>query len=71
MEKAATDWWAEITTMSPRCVYYFGPFETIDEAKAAYPGHVKDLDEEGARGIMVVIQRCQPKELTICEEDEM
>ncbi|PIG93373.1 DUF1816 domain-containing protein [Gloeocapsopsis sp. IPPAS B-1203] len=70
MQQAATDWWVEITTLSPRCVYYFGPFATKDEAKAAYPGYVKDLDGEGAKGIIVVIQRCQPKELTICEEDE-
>lgn len=69
MQEAATDWWVEITTLSPRCIYYFGPFTTNDEAKAAYSGYVQDLNSEGARGIIIVIQRCQPQELTICEDD--
>lgn len=68
MQQAATDWWVEITTLLPRCVYYFGPFPTNDEAKAAYSGYVQDLNNEGAKGIIIVIQRCQPKELTICED---
>ncbi len=63
-----TSWWAEITTVKPRCVYYFGPFKTSTEAKAAYPGYVEDLNHEGAEGIVVVIKRCNPKELTIDDE---
>ncbi|AFY87406.1 MAG: hypothetical protein CLLPBCKN_004514 [Chroococcidiopsis cubana SAG 39.79] len=66
-----TDWWVEIITTKPRCTYYFGPFSTHDEAKAAYPGYVEDLDSEGAQGITIVIKRCQPTELTICAEEEM
>lgn len=66
-----TDWWVEIITTKPRCTYYFGPFQTHDEAKAAYPGYVEDLDGEGAQGITIVIKRCQPTELTICEEEEI
>lgn len=65
-----TAWWAEITTTKPRCKYYFGPFQTNDEAKAAYPGYVEDLNSEGAIGIIVVIKRCQPEVLTSCEELE-
>lgn len=61
-------WWAEITTTSPRCVYYFGPFQTSSEARVAYPGYVTDLDSEGAQGIVVVLKRCKPKELTIFDE---
>lgn len=65
MQGLKTPWWAEITTVKPRCVYYFGPFKTSAEAKAAYPGYVEDLNDEGAEGIVVVIKRCNPKELTI------
>ena len=65
-----TAWWAEITTNSPRCTYYFGPFQSYDEAKQAYPGYIEDLNSEGAQGIVVVIKRCQPEFLTICEEPE-
>lgn len=63
-----TSWWAEITTVKPRCVYYFGPFKTSAEAKAAYPGYVEDLNNEGAEGVVVVIKRCNPKKLTIYDE---
>jgi hypothetical protein len=66
-----TDWWVEIITTKPRCTYYFGPFPTQDEAKAAYPGYIEDLDSEGAQGIAIVIKRCQPTELTICEDEQM
>ncbi len=71
MEGLNTPWWAEITTTNPRCKYYFGPFQTDVEAKAAYPGYVEDLDSEGATGIIVVIKRCQPQVLTIYEEPEI
>lgn len=66
-----TAWWAKITTNNPRCTYYFGPFQTHDEAKQAYPGYIEDLDGEGAQGIVVVIERCQPEVLTICEEPDI
>lgn len=62
-------WWAEITTTKPRCIYYFGPFETNEEAKNAYPGYVEDLDSEGAQGVVVVIKRCKPDMLTIFDEE--
>lgn len=68
MQGLNTPWWAEITTVKPRCVYYFGPFKTSAEAKAAYPGYIEDLNDEGAEGIVVVVKRCNPKELTICNE---
>lgn len=68
MEELNADWWAEIITIKPSCTYYFGPFESEIEAKELYPGYVEDLDNEGAIGIVVVIKRCQPEELTICKE---
>ncbi len=70
MSGLKTAWWAEIITTEPRCKYYFGPFQTSDEAKVAYPGYVEDLDGEGAQGIIVVIKRCNPQVLTLCDELE-
>ena len=70
MEGLKTAWWAEITTTKPRCKYYFGPFQTYNEAKEAYPGYIEDLNGEGAQGIIVVIKRCNPEVLTMCEELE-
>ena len=64
----STPCWAEITTTKPKCIYYFGPFETSDEATDAYPGYIDDLDSEGAQGIVVVIKRCKPDVLTIFDE---
>ena len=69
MQGISKDWWAEITTMKPRCIYYFGPFQSYQEAKAAYPGYIEDLDSEGAQGIVVVIKRCKPNVLTIFDEE--
>lgn len=71
MEGLNTAWWAEVTTAKPHCVYYFGPFQTRVEAQEAYPGFIEDLDSEGAQGIVVVIKRCQPQELTVCQEPEI
>ncbi len=61
-------YWVKITTVSPVCTYYFGPFLSRKEANAAKSGFIEDLKEEGAKGIKVGIQRCKPKELTIFDE---
>lgn len=71
MEQLATDWWAKIITIAPRCIYYFGPFSTRKEAENYYPGYVEDLNDEGAIGIVIIIERSVPKILTICEEEEV
>jgi hypothetical protein len=57
-------WWVEIKTDSPRCLYYFGPFLTADEAEAAKPGYIEDLQQESAQGIVAVTKRCYPSKLT-------
>jgi hypothetical protein len=62
-------WWVEISTDVPRCTYYFGPFLTVDEAEAAKPGYVEDLQEEAAKGIVAVTKRCKPAQLTVYEDD--
>ncbi|MGI0493355.1 DUF1816 domain-containing protein [Alkalinema pantanalense CENA528] len=61
-------WWVEITTDSPRCTYYFGPFLTESEAKADQPGYIEDLEKEGAQVVGVEIKRCKPTNLTISDE---
>jgi Domain of unknown function (DUF1816) len=61
-------WWVEITTDSPRCVYYFGPFLSSKIAKESRSGYVEDLEQEGAQDIAVKVKRCKPKNLTIYDE---
>lgn len=63
-------WWAEVTTDSPRCTYYFGPFLNEKDAIAAKGGYIEDLEQEDAQGITVKIKRCKPSHLTIDESGE-
>ena len=64
-------WWVKISTESPNCVYYFGPFDSETEAIAAKAGYVEDLEQEGALQIRVTVQRCsRPDRLTIDNEPE-
>ncbi len=58
-------WWVEVKTVSPHCVYYFGPFASSAEAEASKPGYVEDLERESAEGITVSVRRGKPNELTI------
>lgn len=58
--------WVEITTQTPACTYYFGPFLTTQEAEEHKPTYVSDLEAEGAQGIQVIIKQCRtPDQLTI------
>ncbi|WP_017317223.1 DUF1816 domain-containing protein [Mastigocladopsis repens] len=61
-------WWVEIVTQYPRCTYYFGPFLSSVDAKAAIKGYVEDLEQEGAQGIIVNVKRCKPNALTIADD---
>lgn len=61
-------WWVEVTTDSPRCIYYFGPFESAQAAQVAQSGYVEDLQQEGAQNIAVSIKRCKPSNLTVDED---
>ena len=62
-------WWVEIVTDSPHCTYYFGPFDTDKEASSNTPGYIEDLESEGAKRVSIRIKRCQPSDLTICEDE--
>lgn len=65
------DWWVEIKTSSPRCTYYFGPFEAEQEAVEAKHGYIEDLEQEGAQDIQAAVMQCsKPQQLTISEDSE-
>ncbi|AFY39634.1 protein of unknown function DUF1816 [[Leptolyngbya] sp. PCC 7376] len=62
-------YWLEVTTETPECTYYFGPFNNREEAVSAQGGYLEDLANEGAVNIRVNLKRCStPKELTIFDE---
>ena len=63
-------WWIKITTEVPKCIYFFGPFDSLSEAQLLQNGYIEDLKGENALGINIEIQQCEPKELTIFEEEE-
>lgn len=65
------DWWVEIITTKPNCIYYFGPFETSHEAETMRPSYVADLIEEGVFTIQTIVKQCQPTQLTIFEDAEI
>jgi Domain of unknown function (DUF1816) len=60
-------WWIEIVTAHPRCIYYFGPFTSIEEAERSQTGYIEDLEQEGSQVILIQIKWYQPKELTTFE----
>ncbi|MBF2080518.1 MAG: DUF1816 domain-containing protein [Synechococcales cyanobacterium T60_A2020_003] len=70
LELLGKAWWIEVTTDSPRCSYFFGPFASKQEAEAAQSGFVEDLKGEGATNIRVQIRQCKPdpKKLTVYDE---
>lgn len=57
-------WWVRVTTSEPNCVYYFGPFLNQQEAYGSVSGYVEDLEQEKAEGVIAVVQRCKPTQLT-------
>lgn len=64
VNKYHTPYWIKIRTIQPKCIYYFGPFENLREAKQNQHGYIEDLIEEKAFGIYVEIKKCKPKILT-------
>jgi len=63
------NWWVEIKTFEPNCIYYFGPFSNSDDTSAMCPNYVEDLREEGSQLINAVVKRCNPVQLTIYDEE--
>lgn len=70
-EQMEIGWWVELLTDTPCCTYYFGAFESAQEAALSQGGYIEDLMTEGAQGITVRIKWCKPRELTILLEDEL
>lgn len=62
------DWWIRIETKVPDCVYYFGPFDHQEEAKASKNGYIDDLIQEGAEEITIHLERGSPQVLTIYDQ---
>lgn len=63
-------YWVEIITDRPRCTYYFGPFMSYQEAKMAQGGYIEDLQQENAQGIVTLVKRVKPANLTVFDEKE-
>ena len=69
-KSASQPYWLKITTKVPKCVYYFGPFDSPWEAKSLQSGYIEDLMAEEAQGIHVELERGpQPDCLTIFDEE--
>ena len=58
-------WWIEIFTAQPFCLYYFGDFQTFQQARILKQGFKQDLLDEGATIISLAIKYCAPQQLTI------
>lgn len=69
LEKIGMAWWVEIVTKKPDCKYYFGPFASHREAQISQLGYIEDLERERPKLIAIEIKQCQPKELTIFEDE--
>lgn len=63
-------WWVEIVAEHPTCTYYFGPFDSSEEARSFLPGYLEDLQHEGHEEIRSLVKYCQPEKLTIFEEKQ-
>lgn len=57
-------WWIEIYTDFPRCLYYFGPFDSEAEAQGEQAGFIEDLKQEGVEQLSVQTKQCEPGVLT-------
>lgn len=69
LEKTGKAWWVEIVTKKPDCTYYFGPFASHREAQVSQLGYIEDLERERPQLIAIEIKQCQPKDLTIFDDE--
>lgn len=69
LEKTGKAWWVEIVTKKPDCTYYFGPFASHREAQLSQLGYIEDLERERPQLIAIEIKQCQPKYLTIFDDE--
>lgn len=65
-------YWLKISTKVPKCIYYFGPFDSPLEAKALQAGYIEDLMKENAQGIHIELEQCPPPDkLTIYQDEDI
>lgn len=63
------EWWVEVDTDSPKHTYYFGPYDSREEASNSSNGYIRDLEKKGAKKISINIkQGRQPTQLRASEE---
>lgn len=58
-------WWTKIYTINPFCIYYFGPFDQIEEAQNSRFGYVQDLEDEDSKIVYIKYLRLNPQNLTV------
>ena len=68
-EGVQLDYWIEMCTASPLCIYYFGDFATYLEAEFAIAGYLEDLQKEGAKVISIQVKKCQPQKLILSADE--
>lgn len=64
-EISGSNWWLEMGTVNPRCLYFFGPFEDQLAAESSKEGFSQDLEGENARVLCSKVKFCQPRQLTL------
>jgi Domain of unknown function (DUF1816) len=69
-ETSELNWWLEVGTIHPICIYFFGPFEDPLEAEFSKEGFSQDLEGENARLLYSDVKLCKPRQLTI-ERNEL
>lgn len=50
-------WWIEISTTTPCCIYFFGPFNSLKEARRKQNAYIDDLVKEKFFGITIEIKQ--------------
>ncbi|MCM1981939.1 DUF1816 domain-containing protein [Lyngbya confervoides BDU141951] len=59
----------QIETRNPVAIYYFGPFEDQIQAEASKYAYISDLEAENASILCAKAVFCQPRQLTIYQDD--
>ncbi|MEG4073896.1 DUF1816 domain-containing protein [Microcoleus sp. Pol14C2] len=63
------EWWVEVETDSPKRTYYFGPYDSRQEASNSSNRYIRDLENKGAKKISINIKEgSKPTQLTASEE---
>jgi Domain of unknown function (DUF1816) len=58
-------WWIKIYTIRPFCIYYFGPFNQIQEAQNSQFGYIDDLEKEDSKVVFKKLLWLNPQNLTV------